>query len=104
MTEDLTSRWRAEADVLRRRGCEDAARLLEGCAAELEASRHAEASELLTLNEAALLSGYSVATLRRLIGEGALRDMAPSGSPMVRRGDLPKKPGHAVRPVRLPAA
>lgn len=90
----LIATWRTEADVLRRRGQASAAELLEGCADELARVVAAGEGEQMTLSEAALLSGYSVAHLRRLIAEGDLRNVATEGRPMVRRGDLPRKPGH----------
>jgi len=93
---ELVTQWQAEAAVLRRRGQEGGAVVLEGCAAELESALAAGDGERLTLAQAALVSGYSVPHLRRLIAEGSLRNVASEGRPMVRRGDLPRKPGHAV--------
>ena len=101
---ELCAHWRADAATLARRGCPDAARLLDSCADELAACLTAGQEDTLTLADAARESGYSVGHLRRLIAEGRLRDMAPTGRPRVRRGDLPRKPGYAP-PSRLrPAA
>lgn len=94
---ELVAEWRRDAAVLRRRGAEAAAVALEGCADELEHALTAGDAEALTLPEAAAVSGYSPAHLRRLIVEGALRNVAPSGPARVRRGDLPRKPGHRLR-------
>ncbi len=92
MTPDqLPESWRTDAAVLRRRGAEDAATLLEACAAELEAALREGTGAPVTLAEASDLSGYSVAHLRRLIADGALRNVSDNGRVRVRAGDLPRK-------------
>lgn len=102
---ELVGRWRAEAEVLRHRGCEDAARLMESLADELDAVLCAAQDETLSLAEAAAESGYTAAHLRYLVSEGKLRNRAASGPPRFRRGDLPRKPGHpAPAPLRLAAS
>jgi hypothetical protein len=88
---ELRERWRADAAVLRCRGAEGAAALLDGCAAELEAALTAGNADPVTLAEASDLSGYSVAHLRRLIADGALRNVSDNGRVRVRPGDLPRK-------------
>lgn len=88
---DVLARWRDDAAVLRRRGAEGHAALLDGCAAELDAALTAGAAEPVTLAEGARLSGYSVAHLRRLIAGGALRNVSANGRVRVRVGDLPRK-------------
>lgn len=90
----LASGWREVAATLRPYGAESAATALERCADELEARVMEWADEPLTLSEAAQESGYSVQHLRRLVTEGLLTDVAESGQIRVRRGDLPRKPGH----------
>jgi len=92
---DLVACWRADAEVLGRRGCLEAARLLGSCADELDQALVAGNDETLTLAEAARASGYTAAHLRHLIGQGKLRDRAETGPARVRRGDLPRKPGYA---------
>lgn len=94
---ELVARWRSEAEALERRGCVEAARLLTSCADEAEAALAGADAEPLPLAEAAKVSGYSVAHLRRLISVGLLRDVAERGAPRVRRGDLPRKPGARLR-------
>lgn len=89
----LATSWRSDAETLRRRGCEEAARLLATCADELDEARSAGDDEPLSLADAAQVSGYSRAHLRRLLADGALRDVAARGAPRLRRGDLPRKPG-----------
>jgi hypothetical protein len=51
-------------------------------------------AEILTLAEAAQESGYSGDHLRHLIADGTLDNAGRKGSPRIRRGDLPVKPGH----------
>ena len=89
---DLAARWRAEVDVLRKRGAEVVAAAVESCADELEQSLREAALEALTLNEAAEESGYSKAHLSRLIATDRLPNVGKKGSPRIRRGDLPRKP------------
>ncbi len=91
---DLATNWRTEAATLRTYGAESAATALERCADELEARVMEWADEPLTLSEAAQESGYSVQHLRRLVTKGLLTDVAESSQIRVRRGDLPRKPGH----------
>lgn len=93
MPHTLAEHWRADAATLRRRGCLEAARLLESCADELDQVLAAGENEAVSLAEAARVSGYSPAHLRRLIADGQLRNVAEKGPTRVRRGDLPRKPG-----------
>lgn len=51
-------------------------------------------SEVLTLAKAERLSAYSNGHLRRLIRNGTIPNAGRSGSPRIRRADLPIKPGH----------
>lgn len=97
---ELLAQWRADAETLRRRGCEEAARLLESCAGDLDACLAVHDGETLSLAEAARESGYSAGHLRYLITQGRLRDVAQTGRIRVRRGDLPRKPGHVPAAVR----
>ncbi len=90
----LASQWREVAATLRPYGAESAATALERCADELEARVMEWADKLLTLSDAAQQSGYSVQHLRRLVTQGLLTDVAESSQIRVRRGDLPRKPGH----------
>ena len=100
---DLLAQWRTDAATLGRRGCAEAARLLESCAEELDRVVATGQDEAVTLAEAARLSGYTAAHLRHLNAEGKLRDVAQTGRARVRRGDLPRKPGYRS-PARCGAA
>lgn len=53
------------------------------------------ADELLTLEQAAELSGYSAERLRHLIADGAIPQAGRKGAPRIRRGDVPRKAGKA---------
>ena len=90
--EQLVSRWREDAVVLRRRGATSRADLLELCVAELEQARRDTEAELITVSDAAVESGYSEAHIRRMIADGSVPNMGRPGAPRVCRGDLPRKP------------
>ena len=92
MTVDrLVSQWREDAVVLRRRGANSRADLLEQCVAELEQAQRDTEAELMTVAEAAVESGYSEAHVRRMVADGSVPNMGRPGSPRVCRGDLPRK-------------
>jgi hypothetical protein len=98
--ESLPSAWRSRAAELRAYGAEPQAITLERAAEELEAAAAAHANSLLTLADAVVESGYSTASLRRMVVEGNL----PDRGGRYRRGDLPRKPGYGVTPTAaLPA-
>ncbi len=89
---DLVARWRAEADVLRRRGAEPLAVSLESCAKDLEQWSQAHALELLTLEQAVTESGYSYSALQHMVADGKIRNAGkPGHRPRIRRADLPRK-------------
>ena len=85
---------RAKAADLRSFGGEAAARSLEWAAERFEGALASAESRLLTLNEAANLSGYSAEHLARLVRSGQIPDRRPprsKGRVYVREGDLPKR-------------
>lgn len=90
---DLPDLWRALAAKQRRLGAEAQAYTLEYCAAELREVLRATAGELLNLRQAAEESGYSTEHLSRLVREGKIPNRGRKSRPLVRRGDLPVKPG-----------
>lgn len=92
---ELLAKWSLRRDVAR----ELAAvvpldRVCDEVIADLGALDEAYGQELLTLSEAAEESGYSQDHLRRLIREGKLTNAGRHHAPLVRRADLPRKPGH----------
>jgi hypothetical protein len=88
----LPTRWRHEAEILRRRGALAQADALESCAAELEEFERERSLEALTLEQAAGESGYSYSALEKMVRRGELVNVGERGSPRLRRGDLPRKP------------
>ena len=82
-------------------GDEARARTLEWAAREVEQALHDESAELLTLPEAAELSGYHPDSLAWMVRDGQIPDLRPPGSKgmiRIRRGDLPIKPGKEHTP------
>ena len=95
---DLARKWREEALVLDERYLDSrAAELFRLHAVELEEAVRDAQEENLTLQEAAATSGYSIDHLRHLVGDGKIPNVGRRGSPRVRRGDLPMKPGPRER-------
>jgi hypothetical protein len=92
--DQLLERWRAEAEVLRRRGGGPLAEVLEGCRAEVEAWWQERRLLELTPEEAARYSGYTTDGLRR----GNARNVGTKGSPRYRLGELPRKARSLNRP------
>lgn len=97
--DNLISRWRADADVLRRHGADALAKATEMHVAELALAMEADADALLSQEQAARESGYSSRHLRGLEADGALVNRGRKGSPLYRRGDLPKKPGSTTTTI-----
>ncbi len=93
----LADRWRSEAERLRHFGADLQARTLETCAAELEAETREEQLRLVTLREAAELSGYRYSTLEKGVRAGRLPNAGTKHSPRLRVADLPRKAGARLR-------
>jgi hypothetical protein len=94
---DLVDRFRVEADKARRYA-PGAASAWEDAAQLLEDHLHGRDDELLNLTQAAAESGYSPDSIRRFFNEGLLKDYGGPHRPRIRRGDLPRKPGHGRPP------
>lgn len=92
--EDLAQRWLEEAETLARYRDERGAEVCRMHAAELGAAIESHESEALTLVQAADASGYSTEHLRHLVSNGTIPNAGRKGSPRIRRGDLPLKPGN----------
>lgn len=96
---ELPTIWRSLATNFHRYGAHDHAQVLEAVAEQLEDALRGTANEPLTLTEAAAESGYTTRRLRQLAEAGTLpRD----GNGRVRRGDLPRRPGHRIAEVAAP--
>ncbi len=93
--EALTTRWESDEALMRSYGATGVADAVAQCAKELREEIATVDDELLSYEEAADESGYSVSHLRRLVGQGHLRDHAESGPTRLRRGHLPRKAGTA---------
>ena len=89
---ELVAEWRAEAEYDRRRGYECGARMLEHYAEELERRVLNVGMDVLTLEQAVEISGYSYSHLQDLVASGAIPNVGKKGSPRVLRKDLPRKP------------
>jgi len=99
----LGSQWRERAAQLRSQAAaEGAARAYEVAASELEAALRASEEELLPLERAARVSGFSTSHLARLVRTGRIPDRRRHGSRgriLIRAADLPKRanPAHDNR-------
>jgi hypothetical protein len=90
--ETLATDWRSRAGKLREwAAAEEAAKAWEEAARELEAVLAAEEQELLNLQQASELSGYTPDHLGRLVREGKLPNSGRINAPRIRVGDLPRK-------------
>ncbi len=93
----IVDRWLEQAERYAADGAMVRAdRLLRRVAGELTAGWQEWQSEELPTAQAAAESGYSEARLRELVREGAIPDNRPPGSSgpiLIRRSDLPRKPG-----------
>ena len=82
-------------------GGEPQARSLEWAAGKVEQALRDESDQLLTLPQAAEISGYHPDSLARMVREGQIPDLRPpksKGMIRIRRGHLPIKPGRAHTP------
>ena len=78
--------------MLRRRGQDALAAMAESYADELEEALREHDIEALTLQEAAVESGYSADHLGRLVRDGKITSAGQPNAPRIRRADLPRKP------------
>ena len=86
--QDLAAEWRTEAELFRRRGMEDSARLAESYAHDLEGRIREWGLEALTLEEAALETGLAYDTLQKKVSRGSIPNVGAKRAPRVRRCDL----------------
>lgn len=70
----------------------DGATIADQVLSDLESLLGAGADELLTLAQAAEISGYSAEHLSRLIRSGTIPNAGRKGSPRLRRKDIPLRP------------
>jgi hypothetical protein len=94
----LSAQWRERAHDLRKwAAAESAAAALETAASELDAVLSAQGAQLLSLRDAAELSGYSDDHLGRLIRTGKIPNAGRTHAPKIRRADLPLRPSRIAR-------
>lgn len=99
---EVRARWAAKRLELARLGAlVQADALLRDVCDDLAALEHAEAEDVLTLQQASDLGGYSVDHLQRCVAKGSIPNAGRRGSPRIRRQDVPRRPGY-VAPVGLP--
>lgn len=105
--EQLLQRWRQDATLLRQYKNHQQAEWLEDRAAEVEAALRERDAELVSLTDAARISGYTADHLGRQVRRGILKNYGRSNAPKVRRGDLPRKltlPGTHANPDLIGAS
>jgi len=95
---ELTRSWLETASVFRAHTEEPVARAYEHCAEALGAVLEDEQEHLLTLQEAAGESNYSVDHLGRQVREGKIPNSGRPGAPRIARRHLPRKPGVVAPP------
>ena len=98
---ELLAKWEARATEYERLGVfASGASLCRAFLTDLTEVRAATENRVLSLAAAAQWSGYSQAHLARLVKDGKLTTLRPSGSRgrlTFRQGDLPRKPGSQHR-------
>lgn len=102
---ELLQKWeRRRADHARLDSYVSAAKLINDVLADLEQLQRANALDVLTLEQAHAISGYSVGYLAKLLAEGAMANVGSTDRPRIRRGDVLVKPGYVLPPRAAPAA
>lgn len=83
-------------------GAEEQAKAVQRAASRVETRCEEALDARLTLEEAGGESGYSPDHLGRLVRQGTLPNAGERNAPLIRRRDLPRKPGYEV-PVASPS-
>ena len=90
---ELRERWeRRREDYGRTHATLDGVAVADEVLHDLDVLESAATEEVLTLQQAANLSGYSLDHLSRQIREGKLPNAGRKGVPRIRQGDLPSRP------------
>lgn len=87
----LADRWRMKAEQIKPYAPAAAQAFLDA-AADLASAVEGTDDAKLRLKDAARECGYSADHLSRMVRDGALANYGRKHSPLVRRGDLPRKP------------
>ena len=93
---DLAHEWRTKAAEFRELTAEGQAAGIDWCAKQFEEWWRVHETEPLTLQEAAVESGYSHRHLRRIMENGTIPNSGSPESPRLIRSHLPRKPGHGI--------
>ena len=88
---ELVTLWLTRADELAPYAA-PAAEAFRCAANELSTVLSTAENEILTLGQAAAESGYSHDSLRHLVSDGKVPNAGRRGAPLIRRGDLPRRP------------
>lgn len=92
---EILKRWRLRRDEFKKlQASVDGARICDEVLADLEAIAKSGLDDLLSITQAAHESGYSTRQLSRDVRAGRIQNFGRGGAPKLRRGDLPRKPGH----------
>lgn len=90
--DELRTKWRARRDEFARfQAAVNGATLCDELLADLDSVLLKQADEVLTLRDAAAVSGYTVDHLARLIRQGKIPNAGRRQAPRVRRRDVPLK-------------
>jgi len=89
----LILEWEQDLEVLARHKAAQAD-WLEARITQLKETLTKDGDQLLTLRDAAKLTGYSVDHIGRLVRNGEVPNAGRPRSPRVRKGDLPLKAGY----------
>jgi hypothetical protein len=93
--ESLVERWRDRREELARLGAlVHGASLCDELLADLASLARANRETVLTIGDAAAVSGYSTDHLGRLLRTGRLQNVGSRHRPRIRLADLPRKPNH----------
>ena len=90
----LAERWRSRSGELQQLAAHGQAATLTVAASELEALVASAGDDLLTLVEAARVSGYSADHLSHEVKQSRIPNAGRKYAPRIRRSDLPIKPSH----------
>ena len=91
--QELRQRWTELRDTYERVGAwVEGARIIDAFLADLTSIERTSNDRLLTLREAAELSGYSTDHLARLVRQAVIPNAGKRHSPRIRLGDLPRRP------------
>ena len=89
---ELQQRWSTRREEFARLGAQvDGAKVIDAFLADLAETSRDEADQLLSIREAARLSGYSVEHLARSVRRGRIPNSGRKNKPLIRRNDLPQK-------------